>query len=127
MRIRYHQLQAMQAPTRQTLEKAGLGSIANWIGFENGLWVCEARLVAGNDGARSSNAWLANFSMHAIARWFQRSRRSSDAELMHDMNLVANIDMAAIDGGGWRGRIAVVEDTDRMAHRVVMVRTWLEN
>jgi hypothetical protein len=108
----------------------------DWTGHEDGVWICEARFVAGNDGASSHHALLANFSLHAIGRWFQRSGRLADELLMRDMNLVANIDIGKHpggggvkvvtdqDGGGWRGRLAMVEDGER-EHRLIVVRTWL--
>ena len=109
-----------------------------WTGHEDGIWFCETRFIAGNYGAKSSNGLLIGFSLHAIARWYQRSGRTSDAELMADMNVVANLDLAKLergggvkittdtDGVGWRGQLAMVED-GAMKHRVVTVRTWLEN
>jgi hypothetical protein len=97
--------------------------------------VLELHLVAGKDGARSRNVLLANFSLHSLARWFQRSGNASEDALIHAMNLVANIDLTALgegggvkittdpDGGGWRGRVMVVEDCDGNRHRAVGVRT----
>jgi hypothetical protein len=124
-----------------TERRLGIGRIErvddpDWTGHEDGVWICEARFVAGNAGANSHHALLSNFSMHAIGRWFQRSGRSSDELLMRDMNLVANIDISkhpggggvkiitGADGGNWRGRLAMVEDGER-EHRVIVVRTWL--
>ena len=79
-----------------TERRLGIGRIERiddpeWTAQEDGVWVVEARFVAGNDGARSHHVLLANFSLHAIARWYQRSGKSSDAELMADMNVVASI------------------------------------
>jgi hypothetical protein len=110
----------------------------DWTGHEDGVWIIEARFIAGNDGARSHHVLLANFSLHAIARWYQRSGRAGDAELMDAMSVVANLDLAKLeggggmkittdtDGGGWRGQPAMVEDGE-MKHQVVTVRTWLAN
>jgi hypothetical protein len=92
--------------------------------------------VAGDDGAISHQVLLSNFSLHAIARSYQRSGRTSDAELMWDMNRVANIDLSQHEGGGgvkvttdteggnWRERLAKIEDGER-GHRAIVVRTWL--
>jgi hypothetical protein len=124
-----------------TERRLGIGRIEriddpDWTGQEDGVWVIEARFVAGNDGGRSHSVLLSNFSLHALARWFQRSGHSSDTELMRDMNLVANIDVSQHEGGGgvrirtdsdggnWRGRLASVDD-GVSTHRVIVVRTWL--
>ena len=63
-----------------TERRFGIGRIERmadreWTGHEDGVWICEARFIAGNDGARSHPVLLANFNLHAIARWSQRSGR----------------------------------------------------
>jgi hypothetical protein len=110
---------------------------AEWTGHEDGIWVVEARFIAGNNGGHSRHALLSNVSLHAIARWFQRSGHSSDVDLMRAMNLVANINLAKVgeggggvkvitdtEGGNWRGRLATVDD-GVSTQRLIVVRTWL--
>jgi hypothetical protein len=114
----------------------------DWTGFEDGVSVMELRFVAGAHGASSSNVLLANFSMHSLARWYQRRiGHATDRDLINDMNVVANVDLStlrrgggglkittdATNGGGWRGRLMVIEDCDGERHRLLAVRTWLES
>jgi hypothetical protein len=100
--------------------------------------VLELSLTAGKRGAVSRAKTLANFSMHGLARWFQRCGHGGDAALMRDMNLVAGADLSILadggggvkiatdqHGGGWRGRLSQVVGADGSCHRLICARTWL--
>jgi hypothetical protein len=76
---------------------------------------------------------LANFSLHAIARFMQRAPRVTDKDLMAAMDVVTNSDLSVLedgggvkivtdaDGGGWRGRLAQIAGEDGSRHRIVHV------
>jgi hypothetical protein len=110
-----------------------------WVGHERGAAVLELHLTAGKDGARSRNVLLVNFSLHSLARFIERSGRSADADLIRAMNVAADADLGTLgaggggvkigtdtDGGGWRGRLMLIEDRDGVRHRSLGIRTWLE-
>jgi hypothetical protein len=75
-------------------------------------------------------------SMHAIARRLQRAQDGSDAALLHDMNVAANIDHSKLSGGGfkvttdehgggWRGRVVRMAGDGDEPVPVLSIRTWI--
>jgi hypothetical protein len=78
------------------------------------------------------------FSLHALARRYQRHPDCDDAAVLHDMELVARVDQARLTpggfkvvtdehGGGWRGRVVRILDDDGDPMRVLSIRTWLDS
>jgi hypothetical protein len=97
-----------------------------------------AVLVDGNRFRVRSRVCCA-FSLHALARRYQRHPDCDDAAVLHDMDLVARVDQAQLTpggfkivtdarhGGGWRGRVVRITDGDGEPVPVLSIRTWLDS
>jgi hypothetical protein len=110
----------------------------NWIGMEQD--VAAIRIDLAVNGARVTlrSRCVTTFSLHAIARRYQRATDSDDAAVLMDMLTAARIDPATLpgaggykirthpDGGGWRGRTVRQQDPDGEVRRVIAIRTWLD-
>ena len=78
------------------------------------------------DAGKRSRIWIGS---HALARWYQRGRARSDAQLLHDIGVGAAIDSSDRDAfpdlddvrvpvdnaAGWRGAMMVAAEADENA------------
>jgi hypothetical protein len=108
----------------------------DWDGEEPDISIAELTLTVDGNRLRSRSRMRCAFSLHALARRYQRGRDSDDAAILHDMELIARIDPGTLapggykvvtdeHGGGWRGRVVRVVSEDDEVHRALSVRTWL--
>jgi hypothetical protein len=106
-------------------------------GDEPDIAVNELGLMIDGNRFQLRGRMICAFSMHAIARRLQRAQDGSDAGLLHDMNVAANIDHSTLsgggfkvvthsDGGGWRGRVVRMKRNDGEPVPVLSIRTWLD-
>jgi hypothetical protein len=114
-----------------TERRLGIGRRDDDDLMEPGCSVVEMRVVANNEGARRSAVVLCTFSLHAIATRYARGIDIDDASVISDMAKVAALDLSDLAGGGgiriggWRGRLALIEDKDGVVRKFIRVQTWL--
>ena len=119
--------------TERRLCAAKVRRVDDPLGSEDDIDVHEIELVADKGKVRLQSRCLCTFSLHAVARYWQRTGAVDEEALLRDMDLVAQIDRSQLvagagfrvathaAGGGWRGR-AVLQD----GLTVPSVRTWLQ-
>jgi hypothetical protein len=108
----------------------------DWEGVEHDI--AATRITASIDGCRirMTGETLCSFSLHALARRFQRGADGSEAAVLFDCLTAAQIDPATLlaggyrvvtdaSGGGWRGRSALQCERDGKTRRILSIRTWL--
>jgi hypothetical protein len=126
-------------PDRDAFEIAELRATATWINSRD--WDSDAT-EAGVAIARCSMAmrpkvglvhvWMpvAIVSLHAVARWFERSGSRDHGCLLADLAALTapgdDDDRVATPGGFWRGEMEVMEGTDKVTARARNVRTWVD-
>jgi hypothetical protein len=108
-----------------------------WENEEPAIGISEITMTANGNRLHAGARMRCTFSLHALARRYQRGLDCDDAALLLDMELVAQLDADACDvgtgykittdehGGGWRGRTVRVRGDDGHEQRVLSVRTWL--
>jgi hypothetical protein len=107
--------------------------------FEIGVGIDEVTVTVDGNRLDLSSRTLVLFSLHALARRYQRGRDNDDAAILHDLDLAARADPDGLDagggfkiatdaeGGGWRGRLVWLHDQNSADPRLtVLVRTWIE-
>jgi hypothetical protein len=126
------------APDRDAFLIAETRATATWINSRD--WDSDAT-EAGVAIARCSMAmrprvglvhvWMprAIVSMHAIARWFERSGSRDHDRLLADLAVLTAAaddgDHMPTPGGFWRGEMEVMSGTDKLTVRARNVRTWV--
>jgi hypothetical protein len=74
---------------------------------------------------------LATISLHAIARWYQRTRSRDTTKLLHDLKQIIGCDdpekVVLEDGSEWRGIITPAIDGHERQVIVRTVRTYLSH
>ena len=102
------------------------------LSSEDDIAANEIELIVDRADVRLQSRCVCTFSLHAVARYMQRTGTADEEALLRDMDLVAQVDRSRLvsgagfkvatdaDGGGWRGR-AILQD----GLPVLAVRTWL--
>lgn len=102
------------------------------LSSEDDIAANEIELIVDRAEVRLRARCVCTFSLHAVARYIQRTGTADEEALLRDMDLVAQVDRSRLvsgagfkvatdaDGGGWRGR-AILQD----GLPVLAVRTWL--
>jgi hypothetical protein len=108
----------------------------SWIGHEDDIAAIRINLDVKGASVTLRSRCVATFSLHALARRYQRARDSDDAAVLMDMLVAARIDPATLpgaggyrivtdeQGGGWRGR-TVRQAANGEVRRVLAIRTWM--
>jgi hypothetical protein len=126
-------------PDRDAFLIAETRATATWINSRD--WSSDAT-EAGVAVARCSltmrprvglvHVWMprAIVSMHAIARWFERSGGRDHDRLLADLAVLTAVgdddDRVATPGGGfWRGEMEAMQGTDKLTTTARNVRTWV--
>jgi hypothetical protein len=115
---------------------AGQMKLEGWPDAEPDIGIGEVALLIDGAHIRVQTRTVCAFSLHAVARRYQRNPDGDDAAMLFDMDVVARIDQAALsgggfkvtthqDGGGWRGRVVRVQDRDGERVPVLSIRTWM--
>jgi hypothetical protein len=124
----------------ERISVAGKMRLLAWDGdSEPGIGVTE--IIASADGARFrlTSRMLCVFSLHSIARRYQRSLDCTDIDVLTDMDVAAQVDLTGLDpggfkivtntqGGGWRGRSIHVENANESGGQqsILSIRTWVK-
>jgi hypothetical protein len=125
-------------PDRDAFEIAEIRATATWINsvewdsdaIEAGIAVARCTLTM-RPTVGLVHIWMprAVVSMHAIARWFERSGSRDHDRILADLAVLADSagdgDHVATPGGFWRGEMEVMEGTDKVTARARNVRTWV--
>jgi hypothetical protein len=111
---------------------------AAWAEHERGVVIMAITLEAAPFHYRFATATIAHVSAHAIARRLQRGRGGSEAEVLHDLRMLAQA-YAALSGrpdgeeftvpagdGAWVGTVKTMQDrAAKAAGKSMLVRTFL--
>jgi hypothetical protein len=111
----------------------------DWQGHERGIVITWSRAVTNVGGTGIDPArFVAYFSLHALARYIERTSRSDDAALMDGIGVVLhNYDdcmtweegqrfeiLHPTEGTGWRGFVKTVEIKGLAPHKMMIARTF---
>jgi hypothetical protein len=109
----------------------------NWLGHEDDVAAIKIDMAISGASVHLLSYCVTTFSLHALARRYQRGADSSDEALLHDCLVATRIDPATLPGagghkittdehgGGWRGRTVRQIGPDGVERRVLAIRTWM--